>query len=146
MRYIIITTNLFRKAACLLEQNQGLWSGAGSSGAVCIHAAILPNNKLLCFERPHKDQYPLNTQTDGMLSTEIDLIKTKNIDGSWTCSFISINLIKNPFCAGHSVLKNGAIFVGGGDNQSSTDMTFIGPLRGATYFIFILVMKMAELL
>jgi hypothetical protein len=130
----IIPPKLFWMVGGAFAQHKGFWSDSGSSGAVCIHTAILPNNKLLCLERPHKDQYPLNTQTDGMLSTEINLIETKNIDGSWTSSFIPINLIKNPFCAGHSVLENGAIFVGGGDNQSSTDMTFIGPqLKGATY-------------
>jgi hypothetical protein len=25
----------------------------GGSGAICIHIALLPNNKLLCVERPH---------------------------------------------------------------------------------------------
>jgi hypothetical protein len=70
---------------------KGYWNPSGSSGtlalmtgAVCIHTAILPNNKLLCFERPHKDQYQLNAQTSGMLSSEIDLMATVNSDGTVT--------------------------------------------------------------
>jgi hypothetical protein len=63
----------------VITQQQGYWTDSGSSGAVCIHSALLPNDRLLCFERPHKDDYPLNAQTNGMLTTEINLMA--NIDG-----------------------------------------------------------------
>ena len=33
----------------------GAWDVIGSSGVVCIHAIYLPDNRLLCIERPHED-------------------------------------------------------------------------------------------
>jgi hypothetical protein len=72
----------------IITQQQGFWNPSGSSGAVCIHSALLPNDRLLCFERPHKDIYPLNAQTNGMLSSEINLKGTINKDGSWFVNLI----------------------------------------------------------
>ncbi|KAI8906059.1 hypothetical protein EDD86DRAFT_229118 [Gorgonomyces haynaldii] len=97
---------------------KGEWSLAGSSGVVCIHTALLTNSRLLCFERPHKDQYPSNQFSGGLLSSEIDLMAKVNADGTWTSSFKPVPVTTNPFCAGHAQLPNGSIFVAGGDNQS----------------------------
>ncbi|KAI8905146.1 hypothetical protein EDD86DRAFT_229621 [Gorgonomyces haynaldii] len=96
----------------------GEWSLAGSSGVVCIHTALLTNSRLLCFARPEKDQYPINANTNGLLSTEIDLLARVNADGTWTSKFTPVPVTNNPFCAGHALLPNGSVFVAGGDNQS----------------------------
>lgn len=98
----------------------GKWEASGTSGVVCIHTALLPNSRLLCFERPHIGIYPVNPNTNGLLSTEIDLKGTVNSDGTWTASYTSIPITNNPFCAGHSQLGDGSILVVGGDNQSMT--------------------------
>jgi hypothetical protein len=51
----------------------------------------------------------------------------------------------NPFCAGHSLLANGSIFVAGGDNQSSSDMTFVGPAQPGQYVKLTKALWMEEL-
>jgi len=33
---------------------KGKWDPSGKSGVVCIHMALLPDSRLLCFERPHQ--------------------------------------------------------------------------------------------
>ena len=40
------------KAASYTLQ-KGRWDPSGSSGVICIHTALLPDSRLLCFERPH---------------------------------------------------------------------------------------------
>lgn len=119
-----------RKSLVLLSlayasAQKGQWTPAGSSGVVCIHAAVISNNRLVCMERPHKDQYTQNALTNGLLSAEIDLMATVNADGTWTSSFTAVPVTTNPFCAGHAKMANGAFFVAGGDNQTepSSDNT-----------------------
>lgn len=100
---------LFSAVVSALEPNS--WDIMGQSGVTCIHTAVLPNSKLLCFERPHEGIYPANPNTNGMLSTEIDLSTGK-------ATFRPIPILNNPFCAGHAQMANGSIFVAGGDNKS----------------------------
>ncbi len=42
------------KIASYSAQN-GKWDPSGKGGVVCIHTALLPDSRLLCFERPHQD-------------------------------------------------------------------------------------------
>ncbi|KAI8900031.1 glyoxal oxidase N-terminus-domain-containing protein [Globomyces pollinis-pini] len=107
----------------------GYWDDAGSSGVTCIHTALLPNSQLLCFERPHlgpivngESIYPINPLTNGVLSTQIDLLAKVNSDGKWTSKFTPIPVLSNPFCAGHAQMANGSILVAGGDNQTMPDV------------------------
>jgi hypothetical protein len=111
-----------------LAQPLGSWVNVGSSGVVCVHTAILPNNKLLCYARPHMPPYPVNQNTNGLLSAEIDLMHKVNSDGTWQSQFIPISVESNPFCGGHAVLGDGSILAVGGDNQAM-------PLSGAPFYV-----------
>ena len=42
------------KIASYSAQN-GKWDPSGKGGVVCIHTALLPDSRILCFERPHQD-------------------------------------------------------------------------------------------
>ena len=50
MSLIIYTAILINGVAC-----DPYWQNIGGtgSGVVCIAAALLPNNRLFCYERPH---------------------------------------------------------------------------------------------
>ncbi|KAI8850645.1 hypothetical protein BC829DRAFT_415820 [Chytridium lagenaria] len=86
--------------------------------SVGIHAALLPDNKLLCIERPHTQPYPLlNPNTGGFTSTLTDLTSET------LTPLILRDLQTNPFCAGHSQASDGGIWVFGGDRQPSNDST-----------------------
>jgi hypothetical protein len=52
MKSLFLYQLAFLKSANAAE-NKGKWEHFGTSGVGCIHTALLPNNKLLCFERPH---------------------------------------------------------------------------------------------
>ena len=99
----------------------GSWEISGSSGTVCIHTALLPNSRLLCFERPHMNPYPINPFTSGRTGSEINLLGQVSTTGSWTASWVQKPIFYNAFCAGHSMLANGSVLVIGGDNQSMAD-------------------------
>jgi hypothetical protein len=114
--------------------NKGLWQDSGLSGVTCIHTALLPDSKLLCMERPHMAPYPENPNTNGLLSTQIDLKGTVNQDGSWTANPTAISVVNNPFCAGHSQLANGVILVAGGDNQSTPALGIVDGRTGIRKF------------
>ena len=43
----------------------GSWNVIGMSGAVCLHSILLPENKILCMERPRPPPYPMNPYTNG---------------------------------------------------------------------------------
>lgn len=116
------------------EANGGKWESSGLSGVACIHTALLPDNKLLCMERPHMDPYPENPNTNGLLSTQIDLKGTVNADGSWTAKPTAIGISNNPFCAGHSQLADGVVLVAGGDNQSTPALGIVNGRKGLRTF------------
>jgi hypothetical protein len=102
----------------MVAADLGIWQSSGTSGVTCVHTALLPNSRLLCFERPHMAPYPPNKNTNGVLSTEIDLMGTVNADGTWTPKITPIAVNDNPFCSGHCQRADGSILVVGGDNQS----------------------------
>jgi hypothetical protein len=88
---------------------------AGSTGCTCIHTALLPDNRLLCFERPHELPYPANPNTGGVTATELQIVT----DGdTWRVVNTLRPLPENPFCAGHAMLENGEILVVGGDMRA----------------------------
>jgi hypothetical protein len=93
----------------------GSWEDAGESGVVCIHTALLPNNHVLCMERPHQSPYPINTNTNTYLTTDINLHGRKNANGAFVSNFTALQLLTNPFCGHHVILPDGSIFVVGGD-------------------------------
>lgn len=91
----------------------GSWSPYGSTGVVCIHAALLANNSLLCMERPHDTGiYPPNPLTAGFTSTLTSMSAT---NGTVTPLFLKLNA----FCSGLALKKDGVPLVVGGDNGSS---------------------------
>jgi hypothetical protein len=110
-----------------LAVTQGSWENIGSSGVVCIHTIALPDQKLLCIERPHQGIYPPNPFTGGALSTEIDISSGKAI-------FTPIPILNNPFCAGHALRGDGTVFVAGGDNQTLPDGSVVNGRRGLRIF------------
>jgi hypothetical protein len=112
---------LFSTSVSAQSSSIGKWDVIGSSGTVCIHTALLPNSKLLCFERPHENPYPINPNTNGRTVTEINLLGRVNADGTWSATWAQSPLYYNAFCAGHSILPNGSVFVIGGDNRSWSD-------------------------
>ena len=107
-----------------VHADNGKWEVVGTTPNVCIHTAVLPNDRFLCFERPHfnydsSDQpFDRNPFTGGLLSSEIDLIGSGDPFGKWNPKPILENPIYNPFCAGHVMMANGSILVIGGDMQA----------------------------
>ena len=99
-------------------QNIGAWQNVGNSGVVCIHTALLPNSKLLCFARPQIHPYTYNKQTDGADATEIHLYdKDGDVESNWDVKFTARPIESNPFCAGLAQMANGSIITFGGDAQ-----------------------------
>ncbi|KAJ3115953.1 hypothetical protein HK100_001196 [Physocladia obscura] len=89
---------------------------SGVTGSFCVHNALLPNNTLMCIERPHTHPYPwINNYTNGETSTII----TVDPDAG-AISYVVNPLKYNAFCAGHSQAADGGIHVIGGDRQSSS--------------------------
>ncbi|HEY9286013.1 MAG TPA: galactose oxidase-like domain-containing protein [Pyrinomonadaceae bacterium] len=79
----------------------GQWSPVfswGNPGSVAIHTSVLPNGKVLTWQR-----------VDSLLSTDTFL---------WDPATGSFNTINNPrthmFCSGHSLLPDGRLLVAGG--------------------------------
>ena len=113
-------------------QQQGSWTVTGSTPNVCIHSAMLPNSRMLCFERPHMNPYPINPFTQGRTGSEIQLLGAAGslaTGENWASTFVQKPLFYNAFCAGHSLLPNGSVLVIGGDNQSMADPS------GAVYIV-----------
>jgi hypothetical protein len=102
-------------AISAVAQDIGVWDHVGSAGAACVHLVLLPNDRLLCWERPHIPPYPPNPNTGGILATEINLKDRVNADGTWVASFTPNHVRTSPFCGGHSQAADGTIFVAGGD-------------------------------
>jgi hypothetical protein len=78
-----------------------------------VHNILLPNDSILCIERPHVPPFPPNPNTGGALATEISLKNIKN--NKITYKVVPIN--SNPFCGGHSQRADGSIGVFGGDKS-----------------------------
>jgi hypothetical protein len=94
----------------------GVWKDFGISGAVCVHSILLPNEKLLCVERPHQAPYAANPYTNAELATEIDLKSTNEV------KFTVVPIDNNPFCGGHSQRADGTIGFFGGDKTGWLQM------------------------
>ncbi|KAJ3236287.1 hypothetical protein HDU81_010964 [Chytriomyces hyalinus] len=110
----------------------GTWTTlAGSTGSLCIHSILLPDNQIMCIERPHTKPYPwLNPNTKGITSTVVQLDTEKG-----EISFQTAPLKYNAFCAGHSQGADGIIHVIGGDHSASTtlmDASSNWPLQNKT--------------
>ncbi|KAI9203469.1 uncharacterized protein BJ171DRAFT_460294 [Polychytrium aggregatum] len=107
--------------AAAQNTTNGKFEIIGQTGVVCIHLALLPNERFLCMERPHIWPYPSNpiTVNDGRqypsVSTELDPSKY-NGDPSSILYTLTPTLDMNPFCSHHVQLPDGNVFVVGGDN------------------------------
>ncbi|KAJ3103645.1 hypothetical protein HDU97_009984 [Phlyctochytrium planicorne] len=103
-----------------LVQEIGSWSLANfQTGVVGIHAALLPENRVILYERFHglhaPSIYPANPFTfverigQSEVSAEVDLdlgkFEPKHADSS-------------PFCSGAAQMANGSILVVGGDGDN----------------------------
>ncbi|RKO95768.1 hypothetical protein CAUPRSCDRAFT_12533, partial [Caulochytrium protostelioides] len=93
-------------------QSAGAWEMWNTNtGVVCIHALLMPNDRLLCIERPRERPYTLNPNTQGETAAEIDI--------SLSNQPFHVNPIhKNAFCGGHAQLADGTVLVAGGDARS----------------------------
>ncbi|KAI9206527.1 uncharacterized protein BJ171DRAFT_422118 [Polychytrium aggregatum] len=99
--------------------NMGKWEVIGDTGAVCIHLALLPNERFLCMERPHIHPYPINERTNGQITTELYPERYKG--NSSTRLFETTQISYNGFCGHHTQMADGSIFFVGGDNQTMYD-------------------------
>jgi hypothetical protein len=106
---------------------QGSWQLIGQSGVVCIHTFMLPDNKLVCLERPHEGIYPPNPNTGSTLATQLDI-------SSGRVTYQPIPIRNNPFCAGHAMRADGSILVAGGDNKTLDDATVVNGRQGLRIF------------
>ncbi|KAJ3105516.1 hypothetical protein HDU97_007995 [Phlyctochytrium planicorne] len=115
-QFLLVVLSILPASDAIIAK-AGFWKVKGGGvGVTCIHAALLPNRKLLCIERPHTDPYPiLNPNTGGWTSTETDLSQDP------LNPIILKDLTSNAFCAGHAQAADGGIWVFGGDRQNSTD-------------------------
>lgn len=102
----MLTSDLFSiyKSFNAIEEYSGKWDEAGTTGAVCVHNILLPNERVLCMERPHVFPYPPNPFTKAALATEINLKGKVNPDGTWVSSWVTIPTRSNPFCGGFNKL------------------------------------------
>ncbi|KAJ3185892.1 hypothetical protein HK101_009779 [Irineochytrium annulatum] len=101
---------------------QGTWKTGPTTGVVGIHAALLPDDKVLLFERFHglhaPSLYPPNPNTyvpaigQSELSTELDM------DAG---TYKVLHVAYSPFCAGHAQMADGAVLVVGGDGDNVGD-------------------------
>ncbi|KAH6567999.1 hypothetical protein BASA50_001160 [Batrachochytrium salamandrivorans] len=107
-------------------QYNGVWTPAGISGVTCIHSALLPDSKLICNERPHQKMYPSNPNTNGLVSSEINLLSGTTVDSfaPWSATFVPRPVDTNPLCAGQSLMANGSFFIAGGDQYGDRNGTF----------------------
>ena len=115
----------------------GSWDIIGQSTVVCIHTFKLPNNRILCVERPHEGLYPPNVKSGGLLSSEVDLQNGGDPLGMWNSRATSIPISNNPFCGGHAQMADGSILMVGGDKKSvplEGDQLVVNGLRGVRIF------------
>ncbi|KAI9350614.1 hypothetical protein DFJ73DRAFT_383784 [Zopfochytrium polystomum] len=90
----------------------------GKTGSMCIHNLLLPNDKLMCIERPHTHPFPfINPNTNGVTSVIISIDPNAG-----TISYAPNPVVYNAFCAGHSQAADGNVFVVGGDRQASSTL------------------------
>ncbi|KAJ3215517.1 hypothetical protein HDU67_000305 [Dinochytrium kinnereticum] len=100
-------------------QQIGAWSMANvTSGVVGIHAALLPDSKVLLWERFHglhaPSLYPPNPYTlvpeigQSEVSTEVDLLRE---------TFTPKHADYSPFCSGSAQMADGSILIVGGDGD-----------------------------
>lgn len=101
----------------------GSWNVIGQSGAVCLHLILLPNNKLLCQERPRPPPFPMNPYTNGSMITEISLLDKS---GNYDPKFQVVPLPTSAFCGGHSQRADGSILLVGGDVTSIPNVVWDG--------------------
>ncbi|KAJ3349374.1 hypothetical protein HDU83_000602 [Entophlyctis luteolus] len=88
----------------------------GKTGSMCIHNLLLPNNVLMCIERPHTHPYPwINPNTNGVTSVLITIDPNAGV-----ISYKTNPITYNAFCSGHSQAADGNVHVVGGDRQSSS--------------------------
>ncbi|RKP01494.1 hypothetical protein CXG81DRAFT_11913 [Caulochytrium protostelioides] len=111
-----------RRAAALLvlggicavssDPSPGQWeTWHRNTGVTCIHNLLLPNDRLVCIERPQERPYGINLNTMGETAVEIDISQPDQP--------FQINPIhKNAFCGGHAQLADGTVLVVGGDARS----------------------------
>ncbi|RKP02063.1 hypothetical protein CXG81DRAFT_11259 [Caulochytrium protostelioides] len=90
----------------------GRWETWNSNtGVTCIHSLLLPNDRLVCIERPQERPYGINLNTMGETAVEIDISRPDQP--------FQINPVhKNAFCGGHAQLADGTVLVAGGDARS----------------------------
>jgi hypothetical protein len=106
----------------LAQTFNGEWHKSGLSGAVCVHAILLPEARVLCLERAHIAPYPPNANTQAAVATEINLMAKVNDDGTWVSSFTPIPILSNPYCGGNAHTASGQVLLIGGDRQSLPQM------------------------
>lgn len=98
------------------DANNSPWEVIGESPVVCIHSMLLPNNKLLCIERPREFPYAQNSNSDGRTVSEIQL-GDEDLGIKSVYHIQSPEIFENAFCGHHSQMANGSIFVVGGDQR-----------------------------
>ncbi|KAI8850647.1 hypothetical protein BC829DRAFT_388580 [Chytridium lagenaria] len=115
---ITFTNTLIPSVDAAVVSGTGTWRvKSGETGSLCIHSLLLPDNKLVCVERPHQSPVIqiLNEKTGGWTSSLVDLSRDQ-------ITFTSLkDLTTNPFCAGHAQAADGSIWVIGGDKQNSSN-------------------------
>jgi len=86
----------------------GRWVDAGSLELVGIHSAVMPDGQVLAFG--YKDRHHVSN-TEGRWQLWSPRIRAP-VGGSTVISHW------NPFCAGHSFLGDGRLFIAGGHKSS----------------------------
>ena len=97
----------------------GSWKVIGTAGAVCIHTLLMPNNRILCIERPKPSPYAPNPFTKGEIAVEINLYDSvEPFKNDFKLSYQVKAYSKNPFCSGTAQMENGTWLLIGGDQQT----------------------------
>jgi hypothetical protein len=104
----------------------GRWDIVGLSGVVGAHAALLHTGEVLFFTRPEQPSHRvINEKINGLPgdrqrgSNERDVTVSTVIEtfGPNAYTPAPVHAAYNPFCAGHTFLPDGRLFVAGGDKK-----------------------------
>lgn len=126
-----------------IAANVGEWATVGLSGVVGTHAALLHTGEVIFFTRPEDPSHnwsreSQNPNPNGLSSDDLQPHRGPDVTLSTIVSTSGADAFKpralplshNPFCAGLTILSDGALLVAGGDKK---DETYAGAPTGTTY-------------
>jgi hypothetical protein len=112
-----------RNRAALAPANTvGRWSGVQEWPVVAIHATLLPNGKVFAYDTALKQGDTSQAATENLLDGNTRATVWDPASGSFSAADNTTGLVvngqptgNNVFCAGNTLLKDGRVFMAGGN-------------------------------